>query len=88
MIEEITLKGGAKVFLDEKERGSKCKKCGKKMYWAITEKGKKMPICKDKDGAWISHFADCFAAAHFRKDDRLADLERQKEREKFQRGNW
>ena len=63
----IILKGGVKVWVDFELDHGKCRGCHKKIWWASTENGKKMPICQDKDGAYISHFTDCPKAKFFRK---------------------
>ena len=63
----IILLGGAKVYVDfEIDRG-RCKACRKVIFWSSTENSKKMPICQDKNGKWISHFYDCSKASLFRK---------------------
>lgn len=66
-MEIITLKGNAKVYVDMQLDKSRCRGCKKQIFWSSTENGKKMPICQDKDGAWISHFADCSKAHLYRK---------------------
>lgn len=57
------LKGGAVVNIGTTP--DKCK-CGKTIYWAVTEKKKLMPVCF-VDDEWQSHFADCPSANEFRK---------------------
>ena len=67
---KIILKGGAEVEVHNDDviaKPAKCSRCGQEMVWSITSTGKKMPITKDKDGKWISHFADCPFANKFRK---------------------
>jgi len=61
----IKLKNGVEV--QSLSYTSICKACGAEMHWAETKAGKKMPIVKDKDGDWISHFVDCPGASRFRK---------------------
>lgn len=73
----VILKGGAKVTFDP-EKTSECKRCHKIIWWATTINAKSMPIIMDKDGEWISHFADCNVK---RLDDLLSDLQRQKTRD-------
>jgi len=85
---QVTLKGGAEVFVNFSEM-SKCKKCGAVIWWATTKKARSMPICKDTDGQWMSHFSNCKFAKHFRNalnpgaGDRLDDINRQQTREKW-----
>lgn len=64
----LVLKGGAKVYVNFQIDKGRCRGCYKTIWWASTENGKKMPICQDKDGAWISHFTDCPKAQFYRKD--------------------
>uniref|UniRef100_A0A6M3KLC6 Uncharacterized protein n=1 Tax=viral metagenome TaxID=1070528 RepID=A0A6M3KLC6_9ZZZZ len=68
----ITLKGNAKVTVDFDDTG-KCKKCGMDIIWATTQKAKSMPICKDKDGFFVSHFANCPYSEDFRKKEVFYD---------------
>ena len=72
---QITLKGkgGATVKLDDDQQPFACRGCGAKIFWATTKSGKGMPVCKDKDGAWISHFSNCPRANTFRKDKKDED---------------
>jgi len=85
---QITLKGGAEVFANFNDRG-RCKKCGEPIVWATTKKARSMPICKDKDGQWISHFSNCRFSKDFKntikpgEGDRLDDINRQQTREKW-----
>lgn len=54
-----------------------CDRCPATIYFIRTDSGKRMPVRADllegkhpaagHDGRGISHFADCPAAAHFRK---------------------
>ena len=62
----ITLKGNASVMVDWATE-SKCKACGQKIYWALTKKGKQMPINVCGLCEWESHFASCPHANEFRK---------------------
>lgn len=83
---ELTLKGGAVVVVNLAEP-SKCKKCKKEIWWATTKNVRSMPITKDKDGAWISHFVDCPGSKDFRKSrpgegDSLDEAQRQAERDR------
>lgn len=64
---QLTLSGGAKVYVDLTIDKGRCRGCYKTIYWASTENAKKMPICQDKDGTWISHFASCPKAKFYRK---------------------
>lgn len=68
MAEIITLKNGITVELDVKDKGE-CRGCGEEIYWAITRRGKKMPICQLDDGSWVSHFSNCTMANDFRKKE-------------------
>ena len=63
----IILKGGAKVWVDFEIDHSRCKACRKVIYWASTCNAKKMPICQELDGSWVSHFSNCPKAHLFRK---------------------
>ena len=63
----VTLLGGAKVWVDLTIDRSRCRGCHKVIYWSSTENGRKMPICQDEKGEWISHFANCVKAKYFRK---------------------
>ena len=65
-MEWVKLKGNIEVFLDDKKRGI-CRRCGAEIDWAVTKRNKWMPIVKDKDGNWVSHFVDCPQAIQFRK---------------------
>ena len=81
MFEKIKLVNGFSVTADLSQLAS-CRSCGKSILWAVTKNAKKMPICKDDNGNWISHFADCPSASKFRKpEDRLSEFDRQRERE-------
>ena len=80
MYEQIKLLGGAVVTADL-SGSSNCKRCRRTIWWAITKNAKKMPICKNDKGEFISHFADCPGAKEFRKDDNLDGIDRQKERD-------
>ena len=55
----IQLLGGSKVYVDLQIDKSRCKGCHKKIWWASTTNGKKMPICQDDKGNWINHFYYC-----------------------------
>jgi len=59
------LKGGAEVYINPTK--GKCKKCGKDMYWALTDGRKATPVRWTKEDGWFSHFADCKFAKDFRK---------------------
>jgi len=63
----IILLGGAEVWIDLELDKGRCKACHKTIYWASTSNGKKMPICQDLNGKWISHFADCPKSEKFRR---------------------
>lgn len=67
MMTTIFLKGGAKVWVDFTIDKSRCKGCYKQIFWASTCNGKKMPICQNEKGEWISHFYDCPKSKDFRK---------------------
>lgn len=67
MSEIISLKNGIQVEVDiEKDKGE-CRGCGEEIFWATTRRGKKMPICQEDDGSWVSHFSNCIMANDFRK---------------------
>ena len=76
MFSQIKLLGNATVTVDLSEFSS-CKRCRRVIWWAATKNAQKMPICKDKDGNFISHFTDCPGTKEFRKDKRLDDAQRQ-----------
>ena len=80
MFSQIKLLGNAIVTVDLSE-SSVCKRCRRAIWWAVTKNAKKMPICKDNDGNFISHFTDCPGATEFRKDARLDEAQRQGGRE-------
>lgn len=87
--ETITLKGSAQVIVNFDDVG-KCKKCKAPIVWAVSkEKKRYMPICKDIDGLWVSHFANCKYADKFRRKttpgagDILDELELQQKRERW-----
>lgn len=44
-----------------------CRGCQDKIIWVKTAKGKSMPVSLQKDGSFISHFANCKSAGNFRK---------------------
>jgi hypothetical protein len=79
--ETITLKGNIAVTTDFSNT-SRCRGCGKVITWAVTKSAKYMPIIKDKDGAWMSHFADCKEATRFKREARYEE-DRQKKREEW-----
>lgn len=64
---QLTLSGGAKVWVDFELDKGRCKGCHKKIYWATTENAKKMPIIQEPDGSYVSHFYNCPKAKDFRK---------------------
>ena len=66
-MQQIQIKGGAKVYVDFQIDHSRCRACRKVIYWATTENAKKMPICQNEKGEWISHFYDCPKSHLFRK---------------------
>jgi len=76
--QKIRLIGNAIVTFDDSQT-SKCRRCGKTIWWGVTKNAKAMPICKDVNGAWISHFTDC--VNHKKHDDLLDDLTMQKKRD-------
>ena len=87
--EVIILKGGARVIVDWSQK-SICKKCRMDIVWANSNKtGKYIPIAKDADGSWISHFANCRYAAEFRNirtpgaGDLLTEEIKQRKRERW-----
>lgn len=60
--EKITVKGSQThrfyVTLDSLDRV--CQRCGAPIHWAVTARGKKMPIdTQADDGMHLSHFATC-----------------------------
>ena len=64
--QKIKLIGGAEVNVDFDVKQTSCKKCGKLIMFAITEKsGKFIPIIKVGEN-YQAHFADCKFAAEFR----------------------
>lgn len=75
----VTLKGGAEVALDI-NRQSICKRCKKNIWWATTKYAKQMPVRKNGNGEWISHFTDCVPRS---PDDLCNDLQRQEERDRW-----
>lgn len=46
---------------------SKCRKCGKTVYWVQTNFNKAIPVSKLNNGDLISHFTDCLYANKFRR---------------------
>jgi len=76
--QKIRLIGNAIVTFDDSQT-SKCRRCGKTIWWGVTKNAKAMPICKDVNGAWISHFTDCVSLK--KHDDLLDDLTTQKKRD-------
>lgn len=68
-MEQIKLLGGAVVWCDLIIDRGRCKACRQVIYWSSTMAGKKMPICQDDKGNFISHFASCPKADFFRKKD-------------------
>ena len=74
MQKEIKLKGGAIVEVDFIEV-SKCRSCGKMIWWAKTKNGKNMLIsvvgkqlkAVDEKDSFESHFASCKQADKWRK---------------------
>jgi hypothetical protein len=63
----IILKGGAVVWVDMQIDRGRCKACRQTVFWASTCNGKKMPICQDERGNWVSHFSNCPKASQFRR---------------------
>lgn len=64
---------------------ARCSKCPATIYWVITDKGKRSPVSvntaiyagcfpptETREGQGVSHFADCPAAAGFRRGGRHA----------------
>lgn len=75
----IKLKGGAVVTLKSMQT-SPCRRCGKQVFWAVTKNAKLMPVSRDRDGGWISHFTDCVPQY---KGDLLSEIQKQQERERW-----
>ena len=67
-LRKIKLIGGADVLADMNCE-SKCRACGKIIYWATTQSNRKMPIeiTGSKGEFWQSHFTTCPSAKKFRK---------------------
>ena len=57
---------GIEVVVDWKEE-TKCKKCGKRIWFAKTNNGKLIPIEMVRLAVWDTHFATCPYANEFRK---------------------
>lgn len=68
-MEQIKLLGGAVVWVDLVIDRGRCKACRQTIFWSTTLKAKKMPICQDDKGNWVSHFSNCTKADFFRKKD-------------------
>ena len=64
---DLILEGGAKVYVDFETDKAHCRACKMKIYFAYTMKGKRMPICKDEQGKWVSHFSNCTHPELFRR---------------------
>ncbi len=47
------------------ERGTFCKGCNARIFWAITNAGKKMPL---DAGSLEPHWGTCPVAKHFKRD--------------------
>jgi len=65
--QDIKLKSGIEVTVDWESK-TKCKKCKKEIWFAVTHKNLKvMPIELVGLAKWDSHFATCPFADEFRK---------------------
>ena len=49
----------------------RCRACGAKITFILTEKGKRMPVTIEGPSAGQSHFATCSDPKRFRKRDRI-----------------
>ena len=49
------------------EKQPTCRGCKAEIRFALTPRGKHLPISKDENGEWIAHFADCPNADQLRK---------------------
>jgi len=64
---EVILSNGITVFLDDNIQPTSCRSCNKIIWFARTAYNRHMPITKNENGEWISHFQDCPAAKYHRK---------------------
>ena len=78
---DLILEGGAKVYVDFETDKAPCKACRQVIYFAYTMKGKRMPICKDEQGKWVSHFSNCTHPELFRRGA-IRELEKEYEEDK------
>jgi len=64
-----TNNGSIKCFLNEPTLPdpSKCRSCGKEIYWVKTESGKNMPVEIVNDVEFVSHFSTCPQGNDWRK---------------------
>ena len=66
-MEWTELEGGAKVFFNGKN--GFCKSCKTAFSWGVTKNNKWMPVVKDENGKFVSHFSNCPGAGEYRKRD-------------------
>ena len=65
-IQDIKLECGIDVKVDWNSK-TKCRGCGKEIYWAVTKNEKVIPIELVGLMKWDTHFATCPQANKFRK---------------------
>jgi len=74
----IQLLGGAMVEVNFEEPETECRRCKKKIRFAITIKNqKKIPIIKAGEN-WQAHFTDCQFEKEFRKPKETAKEKKQR----------
>lgn len=64
-----------KPFLEK----SRCRGCGKEIYWGKTKNGKAMPVSVLGNGDMVSHFYDCPKQGNFRKKGDKKQIENNEE---------
>jgi hypothetical protein len=65
-LQPIILDNGQEVTINHDSK-TKCKACGKEIFWAETKNGKAMPIELVSLARWNTHYATCPNANSFRR---------------------
>jgi hypothetical protein len=74
-LQQIILKNGQEVIINHDSK-TKCKACGKDIFWCKTMNGEKaMPVELVGLAVWDTHFATCPQANSFRRKPTKQELE-------------